>query len=245
MAALAAIADPAHAFPAEVTLRLPGKKPLVRPVVDLRRNRFRPNYWELEIAGMAGRWVVQHDINPFEPRSKREMAFFHTSNDLGLGVVSRVLEGTWAGREGSFQRVVPDAQRSTGAVGHDLRAVGALDVDWDSLHAVAIQHFVTSLMDDHAGNLLISRTANGLLRYHAIDADASFGFIGNAKWNTARELVRQGPRDLSPALWDRIRKADIPRWLQHLHENGLRPDQINEALRRLQLVQEHGLAVIL
>jgi hypothetical protein len=112
---------------------------------------------------------------------------------------------------------------------------------------VAIEHYVTSLHDDAPYNVLVSKSDRGLLRYDAIDGERSFGHSeGFRQFFAVRNLVAQGgPRQLSPGLWDRIRRTNIGRWTAHLQAAGVPPQEIGRAVSKLRQVQEHGLDVIL
>jgi hypothetical protein len=219
-------------------------------------NQFRQEYLELRLKNGAGRWIFRDDAHEGKSRTQLELGFYHTSRDLGLRAVPRLVKGSWAGRRGSLQRVVKDAQRSSGSVVGDARMVSSPGpVDWDSLHAVAIQHFVTGMHDDAPYNILMSRAADGRLHYDAIDGEWTFGHTFKllsggshyqySKYNTARSLIEQGgPRELSAELWERIRRTNIPKWTQHLAEDGVEPAEVALAVERLRAVQERGLEAI-
>jgi hypothetical protein len=236
-----------------VAFQLRGKQ-AVRSVVAATPNRVRREYPELDLEG-GSRWLFRPDMHLGVYRTKQERAYYCTSRDLGLRVVPHLARGSWNGAPGSLQRVVPGAQRSQGSLVGDAQLVSAAvegghpAVDWDSLHALAIEHYVTG-MHDEAANVLVSRAPDGKLTYSAIDGERTFGRTGvYPRYFFARNLLQQakgiGPTELSPALRARLRRTDVERWRRDLKENDVSPQQIEIAVQRLRAVQEHGLAALL
>jgi hypothetical protein len=230
---------------------------LTREVTRVEPNRFRKEYFELRLRGAKGWWLFRDDQHAGALRTQRELAYSHTSAELGLGAVPRLVAGSWQGRKGSLQRVVEHAKRSSGSLKGDIREVLAYatstspEVDWDSLHAVAIQHYVTDMHDDAPYNLLITRSASGQLRYDAIDGERAFGHTGGfQRMGWARRLVQEsialgGPKQLSPGLSAKLRDTNVARWRQRLADSGISEAEIVRAEAKLRTLQERGLAALL
>ncbi len=222
-----------------------------RAIVATQPNPHRPHYAQLTLKRGAGEWLFRADNTGSRDRAgsrnRIEMAYFHISHEVGLRTVPFILPAEWSGQFGThlgtLQRVVPNANRSTGTVDGDLALVEALRVDWDTLHALAIHHHVTSMHDDMPYNILVSRSAASNLVYNAIDGERSLGTSSFGRNFTAMRLIKGkgAPKEMSDALWQRIRSTDFQRLRLRLGTDGIDPHEIDRVVRKVREVQTHGL----
>jgi hypothetical protein len=173
----------------------------------------------------------------------RERAFYVTSAMLGLGVVPRTLRAELDGEPGVAQRYVEGEPLTFFNEMRDalLRFVpGTRRLSWDSVHGVAILHFVTGILDGHDANVLKQKTWRQR-RLRAIDGELTFAENGHASWSVVYIMAGKGPRELSPRLQRRLAKVDVEAWKAALRREGIAESAIELAAYRLHMIQEHGL----
>ncbi len=172
-----------------------------------------------------------------QTRGTGEMGTYVTSKHLGLGVVGKTVRGLLRGQRGTFTRYIEGSDGDASAVQTAL-TTGRV-VDWDSMHGVAILHFVTNEADAKPNNLIMGTGEK--LRMYAIDGESSFGSRPTGR-GFPIYLPADTPRQLSDKLWARIRRVNVDKFASDLGEAGLSPDKIAATIARLKLVQEHGLS---
>ena len=192
-------------------------------------------------------------------RSARQIGVYLTSKHLGLRAAPHLFRATYQGQEGTGERyhrgTHPDElgmATSSGANSIVPAGVAALvaQIDWDSLHAVAILHYVTANADGHGWNIFTHKQG-GKLRFWAVDAELSFANAqAPGRTSMAIELIREAikhgaPTQLSRGLQKRLANVDVASWQQDLAEAGLGAADIAQAVQRLQLVQQRGLQAVL
>jgi hypothetical protein len=96
----------------------------------------------------------------------------------------------------------------------------------------------------HEGNVLVDRSGP-TRRFHIVDGETTFaGKQPYAPKSVLLPFLDQGPRQLSPKLWARLRRTDVNMWRVDLLTLGIPKDRIDAAVQRLELVKTHGLDAI-
>jgi hypothetical protein len=162
-----------------------------------------------------------------------------------LDATAEIFAAELDGVPGALQRYVE------GSSLHEQN-VNPQQVDWESVHAVAVLQFITRMDDPYTTNVVAEPTANGRFRLQSIDHEYTFGDWGYpATWRwpaAAQDLIRKtanAPKQLSERTWTRLKNVDITRWRAALLAEGISESEADGAIERLRQVQEHGLLAIM
>jgi hypothetical protein len=184
---------------------------------------------------------------PADGKLARERAFYVTSAMLGLGVVPRTVHAELDGERGVLQRYVEGKSPSIFREGRDYLLSflpGIRRLTWDSVHGVAILHFVTVILDGHDDNVVKEKRPR-FRRLRAFDGELTFPETGHASWSVVYVMAASGPPTLSPRLQRRLARVDVEAWKSALRREGIAEPAIELADHRLRMVQDHGLRAFL
>lgn len=192
--------------------------------------------------------VGLHDIRPGTDHI-REKAAYLTARHFGSNVVPATQIREFGGKTGSIQlwaRGKP-ARKIYRDSAEWLEVLK--NMDYDSLHEMAVLDYVTNNRDRHADNFLIYK-ARGKFRVVAIDNGLAFAPKRDSWLNdqgyewVVRAAEAGGPAQISQRLWNGIRRVNAQNLTDDLSRTGLTTTEINGAVERLRLVQQYGLSAL-
>ncbi len=213
-----------------------------REQVGRTRNGYGPPLKRVLLTLSDGtRWVFRgdHDRKNGEDANlsgsvpgtaKHERGLYITSRALRLNVVKKTIHAELDGEAGTVQRWFDKADPKSTA-----------RIDWDSVHSVAVLQYVVRFVDDarNVESELVGPEGKERRVFRTFDAEHSFGTMEPERG--FMNVVLDGPPQLSPRVWRKIKQTNIESWRQALLSEGIPHDRVDGAVHRLRLVQEHGL----